>query len=74
MKKISMAVLLLLSIGLTFRSCQVWTGCGYDCPVFPKGFPFQITATFGGLLGVLLLAIAIVFAIAALMGNPRKAG
>lgn len=69
MMKILMTVVLLLGIALTFRSCSVWNGCGYDCSIFPAGFPLQIASIVGVILGIAFFALLIGLALSALLGN-----
>lgn len=64
-KRIVLLVLTLSAFGLLARSFYVWNHCGYDCPILPNSFPIQLTSTFGGILGLILLVVLIAIAMSA---------
>ncbi|HJR73058.1 MAG TPA: hypothetical protein VJ806_05400 [Luteimonas sp.] len=66
-KRTILLVLALSALGLLARSFYVWNNCGYDCQIFPAFFPIQLTSTFGGLLGLILLLALAAIAMSALL-------
>ena len=70
-KRIALLGLAASALSLCTRSFFVWNNCGYDCPVFPATFPFQLTATFGGIIGAILSLALVVMALAALLEKGR---
>lgn len=71
LKRITMAFLLLAGTGLSFRSCAVWNDCGYDCSIFPAGFPVQTSSVLGLAIGIFFFALLILLALSALLDSPE---
>lgn len=70
-KTVALSVLALSTLWLLARSFYVWNNCGYDCQILPASFPIQLTSTFGGILGFILLMVLISIAISNLLENGK---